>query len=163
MTPGVVAETDLAGTTKSEYVFFDGECVARRDGVNGTSGVFYYFSDHLKTASVNTDPAGVIKAESDYHPWGGELQFVNNDTNAYKFTGTRATPKPASTLGQAGRYSVCWLIFSSTPTLASIMNRLDPPYEINGSGIPLVGSSASTTLMLKKACTTIIVVTPMAI
>jgi len=25
MTPGIVAETDLAGTLKSEYVFFDGE------------------------------------------------------------------------------------------------------------------------------------------
>jgi RHS repeat-associated protein len=87
MTPGVVAETDLAGTLKSEYVFFDGERVARRDGATGTGGVFYYFSDHLKTASVITDSAGVIKAESDYYPWGGELQFVNNDSNDYKFTG----------------------------------------------------------------------------
>lgn len=24
---------------------------------------------------------------SDYYPWGGELQFVNNDSNHYKFTG----------------------------------------------------------------------------
>jgi RHS repeat-associated protein len=87
MTPGVVAETDLAGTTKSEYVFFGGERVARRDGKNGAGGVFYYFSDHLKTASVVTDAAGNIKAESDYYPWGGELQFVNNDSNHYKFTG----------------------------------------------------------------------------
>jgi hypothetical protein len=70
MTPGVVAESDLAGTLKSEYVFFDGERVARRDGATGTGGVFYYFSDHLKTASVITDSAGVIKAESDYYPWG---------------------------------------------------------------------------------------------
>jgi RHS repeat-associated protein len=89
MSPGVVAETDLAGTLKSEYVFFDGERVARRDGVNGAGGVFYYFSDHLKTASVITDSAGVIKAESDYYPWGGELQFVNNDSNDYKFTGKK--------------------------------------------------------------------------
>jgi RHS repeat-associated protein len=87
MTPGVVAETDLAGTTKSEYVFFDGERVARRDGATGTGGVFYYFSDHLKTASVVTDSTGNIKAESDYYPWGGELQFTNNDSNHYKFTG----------------------------------------------------------------------------
>jgi RHS repeat-associated protein len=29
----------------------------------------------------------VIEAESDYYPWGGELQFVNNDSNHYKFTG----------------------------------------------------------------------------
>ncbi len=70
MSPGVVAETDLAGTTKSEYIFFDGERVARRDGVNGAGGVFYYFSDHLKTASIITDSAGTIKAESDYYPWG---------------------------------------------------------------------------------------------
>jgi RHS repeat-associated protein len=89
MTPGVVAESDLAGTLKSEYVFFDGERVARRDGATGTGGVFYYFSDHLKTASVITDSAGVIKAESDYYPWGGELQFVNNDSNDYKFTGKK--------------------------------------------------------------------------
>jgi hypothetical protein len=31
MTPGVIAESDLAGALKSEYVFFDGERVARRD------------------------------------------------------------------------------------------------------------------------------------
>jgi RHS repeat-associated protein len=89
MTPGVVAETDLAGTIKSEYIFFGGERVARRDGATGTGGVFYYFSDHLKTASVITDSAGTIKAESDYYPWGGELQFVNNDSNDYKFTGKK--------------------------------------------------------------------------
>jgi RHS repeat-associated protein len=63
--------------------------VARRDGPTGAAGVFYYFSDHLKTASVITDSAGVIKAESDYYPWGGELQFVNNDSNDYKFTGKK--------------------------------------------------------------------------
>jgi RHS repeat-associated protein len=89
MTPGVVAETDLAGTTKSEYIFFDGERVARKDFSGSTTSVAYYFSDHLKTASVITDAGGVIKAESDYYPWGGELQFVNNDTNDYKFTGKK--------------------------------------------------------------------------
>ena len=36
-----------------------------------------------------TDSAGVIKAESDYYPWGGELKFVNNDSNDYKFTGKK--------------------------------------------------------------------------
>ena len=80
MMPGVVAESDLAGTLKSEHVFFDAERVTRRDGATGTGGVFYYFSDHLKTASVITDSAGVIKAESGYYPWGGELQLVNNDS-----------------------------------------------------------------------------------
>jgi RHS repeat-associated protein len=79
------AESDLAGTLKSEYVFFDGERVARKDFPGNT--LAYYFSDHLKTASVITNAAGTITAKSDYYPWGGELQFVNNDSNHYKFTG----------------------------------------------------------------------------
>jgi RHS repeat-associated protein len=87
MAPGVVAESDLAGTLKSEYVFFDGERVARKDFPGNT--VAYYFSDHLKTASVITNASGTITAESDYYPWGGELQFVNNDSNDYKFTGKK--------------------------------------------------------------------------
>ena len=90
MTPGIIGESDLSGVMKSEYVFVNGERVARRDfdPTTGTpTGVFYYFSDHLKTASIVTDSAGNIKSESDYYPWGGELQFVNNDSNHYKFTG----------------------------------------------------------------------------
>ncbi len=85
MTPGIVGESDLAGILKTEYVFFDGERVARRDFPAGT--VSYYFSDHLKTASVVTDATGTILDESDYYPWGGELQFVNSLDNHYKFTG----------------------------------------------------------------------------
>ena len=38
---------------------------------------------------VITDAVGNIKAESDYYPWSGELQFVNNDSNDYKFTGKK--------------------------------------------------------------------------
>jgi RHS repeat-associated protein len=85
MSVGIVAESDLLGNLQSEYVFFDGERVARKDFPSNT--VSYYFSDHLKTASVITDAAGSIKSESDYYPWGGELQFTNNDSNHYKFTG----------------------------------------------------------------------------
>jgi RHS repeat-associated protein len=87
MTPGIVAESDLNGNLTSEYVFFGGERVARKDFAGGTTSVAYYFSDHLKTASVITDSAGVIKSESDFYPWGAELQFVANDSNHYKFTG----------------------------------------------------------------------------
>jgi RHS repeat-associated protein len=84
--PGIVAESDLSGNLTAEYIFFDGERVSRRDLPSGT--VHYYFSDHLKTASVITDSAGNIKAESDYYPWGGELQFTASDSgNHYKFTG----------------------------------------------------------------------------
>ena len=84
MTPGIVGESDLSGNLTDEYVFFDGERVARKS----TNGVFYYFSDHLKTASVITDSAGNHQEPNRIiYPWGGELQFVANDSNHYKFTG----------------------------------------------------------------------------
>jgi RHS repeat-associated protein len=85
MTPGIVAESDLSGNSTAEYMFFAGERIARKDFPS--NAVSYYFSDHLETASVITDASGHINAESDYYPWGGELQFVNNDSNHYKFTG----------------------------------------------------------------------------
>ena len=85
MTPGIVAESDLAGVLKSEYVFFDGKRVARRDLPAGA--VSYYFSDQLRTTDIVTDALGNIKNESDFYPWGGELQFSANDSNHYKFTG----------------------------------------------------------------------------
>lgn len=85
MSTGIVAESDLTGSLKSEYVFFDGERVARKDFPG--NAVSYYFSDHLKTASVITDSAGNIMEDEDYYFWGGELQIVNNDSNHYKFAG----------------------------------------------------------------------------
>jgi RHS repeat-associated protein len=85
MSPGIVAESDLTGNLKTEYIFFDGQRVARKDFPG--NAVSYYFSDHLKTASVVTDASGTIQNESDYYPWGGELQFANNLDNHYKFTG----------------------------------------------------------------------------
>jgi RHS repeat-associated protein len=79
----IIAEVNISTSGWTNYVFLNGERVARKD----STGVFYYFSDHLKTASVITDSAGIIKSESDYYPWGGEIQFVANDSNHYKFTG----------------------------------------------------------------------------
>ena len=52
---------------KSEYVFFD-----------------------------ITDSAGTIKEDEDYYPRGGELQFVNSDSNHYKFTGKERTRRRGS-------------------------------------------------------------------
>jgi uncharacterized protein RhaS with RHS repeats len=89
-TLGIVAESDLNGNLTSEYVFFDGDRVARKDFPS--NNVSYYFSDHLKTASVVTDAAGNITEDEDYYPWGGEVQFANGDPNHYKFTvSVRAT------------------------------------------------------------------------
>jgi RHS repeat-associated protein len=80
----VLDETSSTGALTSEYIFFNGKRVARRDADNS---VKYYFSDHLGSASVVTDNLGVVKEESDYYPYGGEIAITNNDPNHYKFTG----------------------------------------------------------------------------
>jgi len=82
--PGPLTESDLSGNVTAEYVFFNGKRVAR---IDPPASVRYYFSDHLGSSSVVTDALGVIKDESDYYPYGGEIPVVNNDPNHFKFTG----------------------------------------------------------------------------
>jgi RHS repeat-associated protein len=130
MTLGIVGESDLTGTMKSEYVFFGGERVARRDLVTPT-GVFYYFSDHLKTASVITDSAGNIKSESDYYPWGGELQFTNNDSNHYKFTGKERDSESGLDLMGARYYSSSLGRFTKPDPLMIQKQKLLDPQQWN--------------------------------
>src|ERR1017187_4927218 len=49
-----------------------------------------------------------------------------------------------------------------TPMLAKVQNSEVPPEEIKGKGIPLVGTRESTTRMLKKAWSRMLVVMPKA-
>jgi len=54
MSLGIVGESDLTPTLKSEYIFFDGERVARKDFPG--NAVSYYLSDHLKTVLADSFP-----------------------------------------------------------------------------------------------------------
>src|SRR5262249_17489361 len=84
--PGVLTETDLVGTTiNAEYVFFNGQRIARVDRPSGA--VHYYFSDQLGSASVITDASGANPARYYYFPYGGQQSTVGSDPNHYKFTG----------------------------------------------------------------------------
>jgi RHS repeat-associated protein len=77
-------ETDLAGNSPTEYIFYGGKRAARRDP---SGSVFYYFANHLGSANVVTNSSAAIVDESDYYPFGGERLVVNSDPNHYKFTG----------------------------------------------------------------------------
>jgi hypothetical protein len=65
-----MVETDAAGNNPTEYIFFNGKRIARRDP-NGT--VFYYFRDHLGS-SRSIVQAGQTSPcyDADYYPFGGE-------------------------------------------------------------------------------------------
>jgi RHS repeat-associated protein len=87
-----VDETDLAGNPVEEYIFFNGERIARRDvtSTGATIAVHYYFSDHLGSHSVVENATGTAcEQDIDYYPYGG----VENDycttpvAQHYKFTG----------------------------------------------------------------------------
>jgi RHS repeat-associated protein len=82
--PGIIAESDLSGTLKSEYVFFNGKRLARIDLPSGT--VHYYLSDHLNSTSMVINGAGAVEDESDYSSFGTEYQ-ITTGSNHYKFTG----------------------------------------------------------------------------
>jgi RHS repeat-associated protein len=85
-TGNVLDETSGNGTLVSEYIFFNGKRVARRDADNS---VKYYFADNLGSASVITNATGAMPplTESDYYPYGGEIPITTGDPNHYKFTG----------------------------------------------------------------------------
>jgi RHS repeat-associated protein len=81
----VLTETDLTGVVDEEYVYFNGERIARIDRPSGA--VHYYFSNQLGSASVITDASGNIQQQSDYYPFGGVAYGNRSDPNRYKFSG----------------------------------------------------------------------------
>lgn len=80
----VLTETDLAGNNPTEYVFFAGKRVARRDP-SGT--VYYLFADHLGSSRVMTDSTGAVCYDADFYPYGGERAVTTTCPQNYKFTG----------------------------------------------------------------------------
>lgn len=80
-----LTETNLTGAINEEYVYFNGERIARVDRPSGT--VHYYFSNHLGSASVVTDAMGNNPTQTDYYPFGGVAYSSGSDPNHYKFTG----------------------------------------------------------------------------
>jgi RHS repeat-associated protein len=81
-----LAETDLSGNVQNNYIFFNGQRVARND----SSGVIhYYFSDHLGSHGVVENATGTVcEQDIDYYPYGGqENDYCPDVSQNYKFTG----------------------------------------------------------------------------
>ena len=81
----VLAETDLSGNNLHEFIYFAGRRLARREP---SGGAYYFYQDHLGTAKVMLNGAGLLRQESTYYPFGGEQRVINNTIdNRYKFAG----------------------------------------------------------------------------
>ena len=111
----ILAETNLSGALQEEFVFFNGERVARRDAATGN--VHYYFSDFLHSTDMVTDALGTMSTcpgtsvvsgeeESDFYPFGGERVICDRGIgNNYKFTGKERDPETGLDDFEARYYS----------------------------------------------------------
>jgi len=83
---GTLAETNLTGTINEEYIYFNGERIARVDRPSGT--VHYYFSNHLGSHTMVTSAGGSCEQDIDYYPYGGAVRdHCPTVAQHYKFTG----------------------------------------------------------------------------
>jgi RHS repeat-associated protein len=82
-----LAETDLSGNVVEDYIFFNGQRVARRDA--STNAIHYYFSDHLGSHGVvENATASACEQDIDYYPYGGvQHDYCAAVVQNYKFTG----------------------------------------------------------------------------
>ena len=128
-----LAESNTSGTLTSEYIFFDGRRIARRDLPSGT--VYYYFSDMLGSSNVITNALGSIMDESDFYPFGGESQITNSLLNHYKFTGKERDTESGNDYFEARYYSSAMGRFMSPDWSAKEepvpYAKLDDPQSLN--------------------------------
>jgi RHS repeat-associated protein len=87
----VLDETDASGNLTNDYVFFNGNRMARIDMPSGV--LHYYLSDHLGSIGMVVSATGTIESESDYYPFGGERPITLSSGNTYKFTGKERDPE----------------------------------------------------------------------
>jgi RHS repeat-associated protein len=121
-----LSETNLAGTVQNNYVFFNGQRVARSDS---TPLIHYYFSDHLGSHGVVENANGATcEQDIDYYPYGGaENDYCATVAQNYKFTGKeRDTESGLDNFGK--RYNASSMGRFMTPDPVGIMKQklLDP-------------------------------------
>jgi RHS repeat-associated protein len=85
----VIDETDGSGGTSSstfsEYVFFNGSRISRRDS---SANTFYYFTDHLGSVRrIVQSGSTSLCYDADFYPYGVERVITNTCSPTNKFTG----------------------------------------------------------------------------
>jgi RHS repeat-associated protein len=80
----VLSESDLSGNITDDYIFLNGQRIAR---VDSSGNIDYYLSDALSSARVVTDSNGNILDDCDFLPFGDEQCVASASGNTYQFTG----------------------------------------------------------------------------
>ncbi|WP_058189827.1 RHS repeat-associated core domain-containing protein [Terracidiphilus gabretensis] len=148
-----LAETSATDTTPTRYIFFGGKRIARIDP--GATTPKYYVSDNLGSTALVTDYQGNILSESEYFPYGKEMQIATGDANDYKFTGKERDAESGNDYFGARYYTSSMGRFLS-PDDGSDQNALNPAswnlysYVQNN---PLIGTDADGRSI--QICTTL--------
>jgi RHS repeat-associated protein len=118
-----IAERNVSTGGWTNYIFFNGKRLVRRDP---SGAVHYYLGDHLGSTSIVVSASGAIENESEFYPFGGELQFSAADSaNHYKFTGKERDSE--SGLDYFGaRYNASSMGRFMTPDSPSYSNSKNP-------------------------------------
>jgi RHS repeat-associated protein len=83
---GAIAELDPTSGTWTDYIGY-GKRIAKDTSNNGT-GAQYYHGDHLSSARIMTDSAGVKISDCTFNPFGEQvICSPDNASNHYRFTG----------------------------------------------------------------------------
>jgi RHS repeat-associated protein len=79
----IIAESNSSGTITAEYVYLNGQPLAKLEGAN----TYYYHNDHLGTPQKMTDSSGAVVWAADYKPFGEATVTVSTITNNLRFPG----------------------------------------------------------------------------
>lgn len=80
----ILVESDAAGNTQNEYVFFGGKRVAM---VPASGNALYYAGDLLGSSRVIVQSDGTLCYDADFVPFGGERAYTSACAQNYKFEG----------------------------------------------------------------------------
>lgn len=80
----ILSETDAAGNTLNEYVYFGSKRVAQ---VPSSGNALYYAEDMLGSSRVMVQANGTLCYDSDFTPFGAERAYTSTCAPNYKFEG----------------------------------------------------------------------------
>ena len=113
------------GSNPTEYIFFAGRRIARRDS---SGNVSYYLSDMLGSSRVVADSNGNLLDDCDFLPYGDERCVTSTSGNHYLFTGKERDTETGNDYFGARYYGNNFGRFISPDPLGG---RLDDPQTLN--------------------------------
>jgi len=93
----ILSETDAAGNTLNEYVFFDGKRVAL---VPSSGSALYYAEDFLGSSRVMVQANGTLCYDADFTPFGAEKAYTSTCAQITNSKARSATRKRRTTISE---------------------------------------------------------------